>query len=73
MYYRDHAPPHFHARYGEFEVVVGIDPVRVIDGRIPRRARGLVFEWAAIHQDELRQGWAQAQQRQPPNRINPLE
>jgi hypothetical protein len=24
MYYRDHAPPHFHAIYGEFEATVSI-------------------------------------------------
>jgi hypothetical protein len=73
MYYRDHAPPHFHAQYGEFEAVFGIDPVRVIDGRIPRRARGFVVEWATIHQEELRQSWARAQRREQPDRIAPLE
>ena len=25
MYYRDHAPPHFHAIYGEYEIVVEIE------------------------------------------------
>ena len=25
MFYSDHAPPHFHARYGEHEVTVRID------------------------------------------------
>ena len=25
MYYREHAPPHFHAAYGDFEVVVQIE------------------------------------------------
>ena len=24
MYYRDHAPPHFHAEYGEYEVTIEI-------------------------------------------------
>ena len=27
MYYNDHAPPHFHARYGTFEITV-----RIADG-----------------------------------------
>lgn len=31
LYYRDHAPPHFHAIYGEYEAVV--------EGRLPHRAR----------------------------------
>ena len=25
MYYSDHPPPHFHARYGDFEAVVNIE------------------------------------------------
>ena len=25
MYYRDHAPPHFHAIYGEYDAEVEID------------------------------------------------
>ena len=24
MYWKDHAPPHFHAKYGDDEIVVGI-------------------------------------------------
>ena len=27
MYYRDHAPPHFHAVYGSFEAQICIEPL----------------------------------------------
>ena len=37
MYYRDHAPPHFHALYGEYGVTVGIAAGEV-NGDIPKRA-----------------------------------
>ncbi len=37
MYYQDHAPPHFHAIYGQYETMVGIDPVVILEGRFPRR------------------------------------
>jgi len=37
MFYSDHAPPHFHACYGEDEVTVRIDDGGV-DGYFPRRA-----------------------------------
>jgi hypothetical protein len=53
MYYRDHASPHFHAIYGEFEATVSIGTGEVLDGRLLRLARSLVAEWAATHQDEL--------------------
>ena len=33
MYWRDHNPPHFHARYGEYEITVSLDgePLNAID------------------------------------------
>jgi len=37
MYYNDHAPPHFHARYGDFEAVIAIDTGEVVEGRLPPR------------------------------------
>lgn len=35
MYYNDHAPPHFHARYGAQEAVVAIESFAVLNGRLP--------------------------------------
>ncbi|CAN5836666.1 hypothetical protein BH23GEM5_BH23GEM5_23900 [soil metagenome] len=53
MFYNDHAPPHFHAVYGEHELVVGISPIRILDGQAPNRVRSMVLEWSALHQTEL--------------------
>jgi hypothetical protein len=41
MYYNDHAPPHFHARYAEHEVTIVIESLEVLDGALPRRALAL--------------------------------
>ena len=57
MYYRDHAPPHFHAIYGEHEAVFEIATGAVIAGQLPRRARALVEDWTAAHRAELQQDW----------------
>lgn len=73
MYFREHAPPHFHAYYGEHSAVVEIDTLRLRKGRLPRRALGLVLEWAAEHRDELMNDWRLAQARQSLNKIAPLE
>jgi hypothetical protein len=72
MFYRDHAPPHFHAFYGEFEITVEID-TGVVNGRFPRRALSHVLEWCQIHQPELLEDWRLANLRQPLKRIDPLE
>jgi hypothetical protein len=42
-------------------------------GRLPRRALGLVLDWAELHQNELRDNWILAQQRKPIKNISPLE
>ena len=37
MYARDHQPAHFHARYGDDEVLIEIETSRVLRGMLPRR------------------------------------
>lgn len=73
MYFGDHAPPHFHAVYGQDNAVVDIENLRLIGGELPPRARGLVIEWAAIHQDELREAFRRAQAMMAPDKIAPLD
>ncbi len=72
MYSNDHAPPHFHARYGEHEAKIAISGDELIAGRLPGRALRLVREWAEQHRDELHSTWAQAQARMPVASIDPL-
>ena len=73
MYFDDHAPPHFHAVYGEEEAVIEIDSLTVLQGRLSPRAYGLVAEWAALHQEELREAWNRAKRLESPGKIAPLE
>ena len=73
MYGLDHAPPHMHAVYGEHEALIGLDDIAVIRGSLPPRARRLVFEWASLHQGELRDAWERARRLEPPGRIAPHE
>jgi hypothetical protein len=72
MYHRDHAPPHFHAEYGEHEITVEIQS-GVVEGRFPRRAPGLVMEWYTLRKEELLENWQLAAQQLPLNDIRPLE
>ena len=57
MYFNEHNPPHFHVRYNEFRAVVSIRTLNVVDGHLPARVRGLVEEWAELHQQELMAMW----------------
>ena len=37
IFYNDHGPPHFHAEYGEYEVLVEIETLAVYRGSLPPR------------------------------------
>jgi hypothetical protein len=73
MYYDDHNPPHFHARYGDESVVIRIDTLSVLEGYVSARAFGLIIEWAAQHKEELIEDWNLAQKNQAPKKITPLK
>jgi hypothetical protein len=73
MYYNDHAPPHFHARYAEHEAEIEIASLDLLNGSLPRRAMALVLEWAAVHRAELRINWEAARAGRPLARIPGLE
>ncbi len=72
MYYNDHAPPHFHVRYGSERAIVAIESLALLEGKLSPRALGLVMEWASIHQDELEEDWNLAREQAPLRPIEPL-
>jgi hypothetical protein len=73
MFFDEHAPPHFHAQYGEHKASINIRTLEVMEGKLPRRALNLVQDWAELHRDELLADWALCQQHQQPRPILPLE
>lgn len=72
MYYKDHPPPHFHAKYGDQTGVFSITDLRLIEGNLPRRVISLVLEWAFEHRDELMEDWELAMAKKPLRKIPPL-
>jgi hypothetical protein len=49
MFFNEHAPPHFHAEYGEHRATIDIRSLTIMDGKLPRRATELVLDWAELH------------------------
>ncbi|MEO7559092.1 MAG: DUF4160 domain-containing protein [Nitrosospira sp.] len=72
MFWRDHAPPHFHARYAGDQVAIDIRTLRVLEGKMSRRALVLVLEWAQEHRDGLMEDWELCTRNQLPKKIPPL-
>jgi hypothetical protein len=73
MFWNDHAPPHFHALYAEYEIIIDIQTLNVIRGEMPRRALSLILEWAFLHREELMEDWNLCEKRQRPKKIKPLD
>lgn len=72
MFWDDHLPPHFHARYGRDRVQIEIGSWQVLRGSFPPRALALLLEWAVQHRDELMRDWELAEALQPLDPIEPL-
>lgn len=72
MYWNDHAPAHFHAKYGDFEITVEIGS-GIIEGKFPPRALKHVMEWYGLHKDALMEDWELCRQAKQPRPIQPLE
>ena len=72
MNYNDHDPPHFHAEYQEWEVIMDIR-TGGIEGKMPRRALNLLWTWLDEHREELLTNWDRARNRMPLLPIAPLE
>jgi hypothetical protein len=60
MYHDDHNPPHFHAVYQEYEALIEIKSSTILEGKLPKRAKNLIEEWALQNQDELFENWERA-------------
>ena len=56
MFYNDHSPPHFHARYGSEERLLQYKTSG--SWKLPRRAMDMVTEWATRHRFELAENWS---------------
>ncbi|HLD70025.1 MAG TPA: DUF4160 domain-containing protein [Candidatus Omnitrophota bacterium] len=72
MFWREHEPAHFHAKYGEDEIVVEIKTGKVL-GKMTPRALALVQEWRKAHLDELNQEWERVKAKKQLFPIKPLE
>lgn len=73
LFYDDHHPPHFHARYQDHKASIDINDLKIIEGSLPPRVLGLVVEWAILHKKELLANWELARKQKPLKPIEPLK
>jgi hypothetical protein len=74
MFAKDHNPPHFHAKYGEYKGIFNIKTGELIEGELPKRALRLIEDWVELRKEELMANWKTAQTDFPELRkIDPLQ
>lgn len=66
---REHPPKHIHIKYNEYEAVMELEGMEIINGGLPKKALILVREWVELHQQELLEMWDS----QNFHKIDPLE
>lgn len=73
MFYHEHNPPHFHAKYQEHEAEIEIQTLRMLKDSLPKGVKAMVLEWAEEHRDELFSDWNLGREKKNLEKINPLE
>jgi len=53
VYSREHPPPHFHAIYAEYEVLITINELEIYTGLLPKSQMNKVIKWAKDNKDVL--------------------
>jgi hypothetical protein len=66
VFFGDHPPPHFHAVYGEYNALISIESLEIIEGDLPKRAQKLVMDWASLYQQDLLKMWESQEFRKLP-------
>ena len=51
IYNGEHRPPHIHAVYSEFEILIVIETGKIYAGEIPNKQLKLVFDWLSGNTD----------------------
>jgi hypothetical protein len=73
IFYDDHNPPHFHAKYQNYKATIEIKDLKILQGKLPPRIFGLVIEWASMHKSALLKNWELAKKQKSLLPIKPLE
>lgn len=72
MYWREHSPAHFHAKYQDWEISVDVES-GIVKGQMGKKAISLIQEWRVLHQEELMRDWDLAMNKKELHHIEPLE
>jgi hypothetical protein len=62
-----------HEKRIQQKAIIDIETLSILESKLSPRILGLVIEWAAIHKTELINNWQRAREKNPLEKIEPLE
>ena len=54
---KEHNPPHIHFLYDDYNGVIDLKTLTVLEGDLPGKALSMALEWTKLHQKELLEMW----------------
>lgn len=55
---KEHNPPHIHILYGEYNAVIDLQTLTLMEGDLPGKGLAMAMEWTTLHRDELLEMWS---------------
>ena len=55
---KEHNPPHIHIPYGEYNAVIDLQTLKLMEGDLPGKGLSMAMEWTTLHRDELLEMWS---------------
>ncbi|MBP6460346.1 MAG: DUF4160 domain-containing protein [Crocinitomicaceae bacterium] len=52
VFSREHLPPHIHAKFGEYEVLINIQNGVIEEGKFPKNKLNIVKKWLEIEENK---------------------
>lgn len=54
---QNHALPHVHAAYGEYNISIDIASGKILAGTLPKKNQKMAVDWVLTHKDKLLGDW----------------
>ena len=55
---QNHAVPHIHAEYGEYQISIALEDQKILAGNLPKSKQQIAQRWVRDHKDELYSKWS---------------
>jgi hypothetical protein len=69
FYYDEHPPAHFHVEFAEYQAMISIETLELMEGNLPRRQLRKIVAWAEPRMALLHDAWLACRSDENPGKI----